>query len=112
MYTIYHNPRCSKSRAGLAHLEAKGCEMKVVKYLDEGLTKDELKDLLVKLDKGAEDLIRKHEDLYKKEYNGKTFSEDEWLDIIIANPRLLMRPIVIKNEKAIWAVPAEELDTL
>jgi arsenate reductase (glutaredoxin) len=112
MYTIYHNPRCSKSRAGLAHLEENNCTFEVVKYLDEGLSKDLLKDLMEKLGAGAEDLIRKHEDLYKKELKGKSFTEDEWLDIIIENPRLLMRPIIVKDEKAVWAVPAEEISKL
>ena len=111
-YIIYHNPRCSKSRAGLKYLEDQNLEVHIVKYLDEGLSKEGLLNLLKLLNLNVDDIIRKHEDYYKKEVKGKDYSDDELLDIIVKNPKLLVRPIVIKNDKAVWAIPPEAIAKL
>ena len=112
MYTIYHNSRCRKSRAGLVYLESKGQEFKVVEYLKNPLTADELKEILKKMNKGAQDILRTQEDIYKSEYKGKSFTEDEWIKILVENPKLIQRPIVVKGHKAILAQPPENIDEL
>jgi arsenate reductase len=112
MYTIYHNPRCKKSRAGLKHLEEKNADYEVREYLKEGLSETELKDLLTKLDKKPEEVIRKQEEVYKKQFKGKNFSAEEWVKIMVENPKLVQRPIVVKGYKAVIGDPAEEIDRL
>lgn len=112
MITIYHNPRCKKSRAGLQYLEGKDVDFNIRKYLQEPLSKAELKDLLMKLDKKPADIVRTQEDIYKKQFKGKNFTDDEWIEIIVENPKLLQRPIVEKEYKAVLAQPPENIDKL
>ena len=112
MYKIYHNPRCRKSRAGLQYLQDKNAEFEVREYLKETLSEDELKDLLTKLDKKPEEILRKQEEAYKKQFKGKNFSDDEWVKIMVENPKLIQRPIVVKGYKAVIGDPAEEIDRL
>jgi len=98
--TIYHNPRCSKSRKALETLTEKGCELEVVEYLKTPLTKKLLKNLLMKLNMKPLDIIRTNEDLFKKKFKDKNFTQDEWIQILIENPVLLQRPIVVGEYKA------------
>jgi len=112
MFTIYHNPRCSKSRAGLAYLESKKVEFKVVDYIKNPLSKKELKELLMKMNLKPIEIIRTQEDLYKSDLKGKKFTDDEWIRILIENPKLMQRPIVAKNHKAILAQPPEKIAEL
>ena len=109
---IYHNPRCSKSRAGLKYLEENGFQVTVKNYMKEGITPEEIKSILNKSGLKASDLVRKHEDLYKTEYKDKTISEEEWITILSENPRLLHRPIVINGKKAILAQPPEQIEKI
>ncbi len=112
MITIYHNPRCKKSRAGLEYLKNKGVEFTIREYLKEPLTEEELKDLLVKLNKKPLEMIRTQEAVYKQNFKGKEFTDDEWIKIIVENPKLLKRPIVVKDNKAVWGDPAENIEEL
>lgn len=112
MIKIYHNPRCSKSRAGLKHLETKNVEFELVEYLKYPLSEDEVKDILVKLNIKPFELVRTQEDFYKKELKGQEFTDDEWVKILVENPKLIKRPIVEKGYKAVWAIPPEEMDRL
>lgn len=109
---IYHNPRCSKSRAGLKFLQDKNVDVEIIDYMKNPLTEEDLTSLFKKLGKSPEEMIRKHEDLYKKEYKGKTFSDEEWIKIIVENPRLLHRPIIVKGEKAVWGQPVDDIQKL
>jgi len=112
MYTIYHNPRCKKSRAGLQFVKDHTEDFKVVEYLKNPLTEEELKLILMKLNKKPSEMLRTQEAIYKSDFKGKNFTDDEWVKIIVENPKLLKRPIVVKNNKAIWGDPAEELEIL
>ena len=112
MYTIYHNPRCSKSRAGLAYLENKGYKFKVIDYIKNPLSKKELKEILMKMNKGPKEIIRKQETIYKSEFKGKNFTDEEWINILIEYPKLIQRPIISKNHKAILAQPPENIEEL
>ncbi|MBZ0243995.1 MAG: arsenate reductase (glutaredoxin) [Bacteroidales bacterium] len=109
---IYHNPRCKKSRAGLAFLEEKSTDFEIVNYIKEGIRKDEVRDIVKKTGLPAEELIRKQEDFYKKELKGQKLTETEWINAIVENPRLLKRPIIIHKNKAVWADPPENLNTI
>jgi len=98
--TIYHNPRCSKSRKALETLAEKGTEIEVIEYLKTPLTKKILKNLLMKLNMKPIDIIRANEVVFKQNFKGKNFTDDEWIQIVIENPILLQRPIVVGEYKA------------
>lgn len=106
---IYHNPRCSKSRQTLALIEEKGAEVEIVEYLKDIPSKAVLKDLLSKLGIPAEKLLRKGEVDFKDNFKGKTLSDDEWIDAMIQYPKLIERPIVVKDNKAVLGRPPENV---
>src|SRR5690242_7862642 len=106
---IYHNPRCGKSRAALGLLQEKGIEPRVVEYLKTPLRKEELRRLLAQLGIGAEQLVRKGEDVYKQELSGKTLSESQWLDALAAHPILMERPVVVRGQRAVIGRPPEKV---
>lgn len=111
-YTIYHNPRCRKSREALNLLVEEGVDHEVVKYLDTPLNVKELKFILAKLELNVRDVIRKEEQLFKQEYKGLDFTDDEWLLVLSEHPKLLQRPIVVKGSKAVIGRPLENVKTL
>lgn len=109
---IWHNPRCSKSRSALELLQTKGIDANVVKYLETIPTKEQLKDVLSKLKISAKELLRTGEDIYK-ELNLKDINDEEKLiEIIVQNPILIERPIIIRENKAVIARPIENLEDL
>jgi len=110
MIKIYHNPRCKKSREGLAYLTKKCKDFILTDYIKEGLSEDDMKEILLKSNLPVESLVRSQEDVFKKELKGKKFNEDEWIQIITENPKLLQRPIVVSKTKAILAQPPEKID--
>jgi arsenate reductase (glutaredoxin) len=110
MLKIYHNPRCAKSREGLKYLTEHGYVFEVIQYLDGCFGTEDLKRLLMKLNLKPSQVIRTQENLYRKELKGKTFIDDEWIQIILQNPRLLQRPIVEGRYKAVIAVPPERIE--
>ncbi len=112
MFTIYHNPKCAKSRAGLNYIKEKGLEYQVIEYMKNILSRKELKDLLMKLNKGPKEIIRTQEDVYKEKFRNKNFTEEEWITILLENPKLIQRPIVVSGYKAVLAQPAEEIEKL
>jgi arsenate reductase len=111
-YTIYHNPRCRKSREALNFLVEEGVDHEVVKYLDKPLKPKDLKLILAKLDLNVTDVIRKEEQLFKQKYKGLDFTDDEWLMVLEENPKLLQRPIVVKGSKAVIGRPLENVKNL
>ena len=106
---IYHNPRCRKSRETLELIKANGINPEIVLYLEEVPTKEVLKSILEKLQIPAEKLLRKGEKIFKENYKGQNHSNEEWIDIMIANPKLIERPIVIDGDKAILGRPPENV---
>lgn len=107
--TIWHNPRCSKSRAAAQLLEEQGVEAEVVKYLDEKLTKEQIKELLAMLGIEARELMRTKEEIYR-ELNLKEEQDPEKLiEAMVEHPRLIERPIVIKEGKAVIGRPIENV---
>jgi arsenate reductase len=110
--TIYHNPRCSKSRATLELVERHGAELKVVEYLTTPPTAKELEALVAKLGIEPEQLVRKGEDVYKQEYAGKTLSRAQWIEAMVRHPILIERPIVVAGERAVIGRPPENVRAL
>lgn len=112
MMKIYHNPRCTKSREALVYLEEKGLETEVIKYMDEPLTPDELRDLLDMLDMEAIELVRTNEDIWKEQFRDKELDEDELILAMIEYPELMQRPIVVNGNQAVVGRPAGAIDQL
>ena len=110
MYKVYHNTRCKKSRAGLQYLQDKGLEVEIVEYLKNPLTVTELTDIFAKLGRKPSEMIRKQEAIFKSDFKGKNFTEDEWIRIIAENPKLLNRPIIVRGNKAVWGDPVENIE--
>ena len=106
--TLYHNPRCSKSRQTLELLRNKGIEPHVVEYLKTPLNKSELKTLLSQLNLKASELLRSKESAYAA-CNLKNASEEACLDALSEHPELMERPIVTANDKAAIGRPPENV---
>lgn len=106
---IYHNPRCSKSRETLQLINATQADVIVIDYQKTSITKKELEEVLMKLNMTPEQLVRKGEALYKTNYKDKKFNNEEWMQILIENPILIERPIVIKGNKAVLGRPPENV---
>ena len=112
MIKIYHNPRCSKSREGLKILEESGATFQIVKYLNQPLEKEEIKNLLELLGISAKELVRTNEKVWKENYKGKDLSEEEIIAAMQEHPKLIQRPIVEKNGKAVIGRPPEKIKDL
>ncbi|GAB5526845.1 MAG: arsenate reductase (glutaredoxin) [Roseivirga sp.] len=112
MLTIYHNPRCSKSRQTLQLIRESDNLVEIVEYLDDHLSADELEELLEKLGIKAEQLVRKGEAIYKENFRGKSLSEKEWIQAMVEYPKLIERPIVVKDDKAVLGRPPENVKAL
>lgn len=108
-WTIYHNPRCRKSREALALLEDRGIHPEVRLYLQDSPSAAELRQLLKKLKLPAEQLVRKEEAWYKEHLKGRDLSEQEWIETLTAHPILIQRPIVIRDDRAVIGRPPEEV---
>lgn len=107
--TIYHNPRCSKSRATLALLEARGVQPEVVLYLDNPPSAKQLRQLLDKLDISASELVRRGEEDWKASGLGPDAAEGDIIDAMLAHPRIIERPIVVCGERAVLGRPPENV---
>jgi len=110
MTVIYHNPRCSKSRATLALLREHGVEPTVVRYLESPPDAAALKSITVMLGCAIRDIIRSGEDAYRElNLDDNTLSDDALIDSIAAHPKLLQRPIVIHGKRAAIGRPPENV---
>ncbi|MFG6205707.1 arsenate reductase (glutaredoxin) [Pseudomonas retamae] len=108
--TLYHNPRCSKSRGALELLEARGLTPTVVRYLETPLNAAQIKALLGKLGIGARQLLRSGEDEYKMlQLADESLSEAQLIDAIAAHPKLMERPILEVGDKAVIGRPPENI---
>jgi len=108
--TIYHNPRCSKSRQTLQLLEEKGISPEIVLYLETPPTTDQLSLTLQQLGMSARDLLRTGEDAYKKnDLKNPELSNEALIKFMVQHPKLIQRPIVITNGKAALGRPPESV---
>lgn len=108
MLTIYHNPRCGKSREGLQLLESLQVPFTVVKYLDTPPTKEELKDIIKKLGIDPIGLVRQKEEIWKEHYAGKKLTPAQVIGAMVKYPVLIERPVIINGDKAVIARPVEK----
>jgi arsenate reductase len=107
---IWHNPKCSKSRDSFKLLEERDIEVEVIAYLDVKLNKDELQNVLKQLGmNSARELMRTKESIYKELSLKDETSEDVLLEAMVVNPKLIERPIVIKDNKAVIGRPIEKV---
>ena len=109
MIQIYHNPRCRKSREGLAILENSGKEFEVIKYLDDVPSAITLIEIINLLGISPIQLVRKNEKIWKDSFKGKELTDAEIISAMIKNPKLIERPIVINNKKAAIGRPPENI---
>ena len=108
--TIYHNPKCSKSRKALEIIKSKNIEPTIILYLVDKLSKIEVKNLLIKLGLSIRDILRTGEDEYKRNnLKNENLSDDKLIEFLIKFPKLLQRPIVVKNSKAVIGRPPENI---
>lgn len=110
MITILHNNRCGKSRAAVQFLESKGIDFETRLYLDSPLSEVEIEEVLKKLELPADELIRKNEELWKEKFSSVSYSQQGLISILANYPKLLQRPIVIMENKAIIARDLEKLE--
>lgn len=109
MITIYHNPRCSKSRQGLAIVEESGKDFTIVKYLDDPLSEEKLSEIITLLGVSPMDLVRRNEAVWKDNYKGKHLTDTEIVKAMVENPKIVERPIVVNGKKATIGRPPENI---
>ena len=109
---IYHNPRCSKSRQTLNLIKDSGKEVAIVEYLTNPPTVEELTSIVALLNISPEKLLRKNEAIYKEQFKGKSYTDEQWIQIMVEYPKLIERPIVIDGEKAVLGRPPENVLSL
>ena len=109
---IYHNSRCRKSRKALEILWTENIEFEIIEYLKDNLTKNQLQNLINKLGIDPINLVRKNEQIWKENFKNKEFTSDEIIQILSDNPKLIERPIVELNDKAIIGRPPENVINL
>ncbi|MDD2781590.1 arsenate reductase (glutaredoxin) [Sulfuricurvum sp.] len=108
MTTLWHNPKCSKSREALKLLEEKGEIFEVFKYLDTPPSREDIVALLGKLGVSARELMRTKEDLYKELGLANVIDEAKLVDALAENPKLIERPILIEENRAVIGRPVEK----
>ncbi len=109
---IWHNPRCSKSRAGVKYLEEKGVDHEIVKYLDNPPTAEEIREVLGKLGITARELMRTKEAIYRELKLKEVEDEDALIAAMAEHPKLIERPVVIHDDKAAIGRPAEAIGAI
>lgn len=108
--TLYHNPRCSKSRGALELLEARGLTPTIIRYLETPPDAAQLRDLLGKLGIGARELLRTGEEEYKALNLADTrLSDEQLIAAMAAHPKLIERPILVVGDKAVIGRPPESV---
>ena len=110
IYKIFHNSRCSKSKQALQILQDKNCEIEIINYLQVDLEASLIKNILKKLSLKPRDILRKSEQDYKdNNLKREDFSDNELIDYMIKYPKLIERPIVIKEDRAVLGRPPENV---
>lgn len=109
---LYHNPRCSKSRQGLAILKNANLDVEIIEYLKTPLNKNEIKEIIQKLKIKPIALVRKNEAIWKEKFKHQNLSDDEIIQALTDFPKLIERPIFINGNKAIIGRPPESINSI
>lgn len=109
---IYHNPRCRKSRETLEIIRNHGVEPEIIEYLTHPLTAEELKAIIEVMQIKPLEIIRQNEPEFKDNFKGKVLTDAEWIDAMIQYPKLMERPIVVKDGQAIVGRPPANVEKL
>ncbi|MDT0647750.1 arsenate reductase (glutaredoxin) [Zunongwangia sp. F260] len=109
MITIYHNTRCKKSREGLEIVKESGKDYRIREYLKVPLTEEELSALIEKMNISPIQLVRKNEKLWKENYKEKDLSDKELISVMVKHPKLIERPVVENDRKAVIGRPASDI---
>ena len=112
MITIYHNPRCSKSRACNLMLEDFGKEVKIINYTKDLFTESSLKEIIRLLNIKPIELVRKNEPEWKELYKGKELTDADVIKAMVKHPKLIERPIVVNGDKAAIGRPLEAVHAI
>lgn len=112
MITIYHNPRCGKSRDCLAFIQNSKNEFEVIKYLETPLSYDELESIIKKLQLQPIELIRTKETVWIENFKGKKLSDKQLIQAMVDYPILMERPIAVNGDKAVIARPLEKINAI
>ena len=112
MIKILHNNRCTKSRCGIEFLQQSGKPFQIIKYLEDTLSAKELKNIIQLLEMKPIDLVRTNEAIWKTEFKNKVLSDDEIIEAMVKNPKLIERPIVINGNKAVIGRPTEKISEI
>jgi arsenate reductase len=109
---IYHYSKCKKSRAALDYLKCHSIEPVVINYVEEGINPEKLKELCSMLKLKPSDLVRRQEEYYKETLKDQSLSEDDWIKILCEYPKLIKRPIVLKDSDCVIADPPQLINHL
>lgn len=109
MYTIYHNPRCRKSREALSYLDDSKVEVQRILYLETPFTKSTLEEVFKKIKKQPSEVLRKNEADWKSLPNKNQLTENEILEAMVRFPKIIERPIVTSEKDGVLARPLENL---
>ncbi len=112
MITIYHNPRCSKSRECNTFLNTNNKEVRVINYMKKPFSTETLSDLLDLLGLEPLALVRTNEQIWKDQFKKKELSDADIIEAMVENPKLIQRPIVVNGKKAVVARPIEKLQEI
>lgn len=106
---VLHNGNCSKSKAVLEYLDENGVAFEIIDLIENPLSVQELKALLKKLGQNVHELIRKGDRLFVEKFAKENLSDDEWINVLVENPSLIQRPILIKGSVALIGRPIENV---
>ena len=108
MMQIYHNSRCGKSRKAIQYFADRHFVVEVIEYLKNPTSRETLTDIIIKPGLKVKDFIRTKESLYQERFADQTHNDSEWIEIIVDNPILLERPIIVTDKKA-WIARSDEM---
>ena len=109
MIKILHNDSCSKSRGILEYLDENGVPFEIIDFIENPLSETEFRTVLKKLNGQVKDVVRTNEKLYKEQFKDKNLNDDELIQMLLQNPSLIQRPIIIKESIAMIGRPIENV---
>ena len=112
MIIIYHNPKCSKSREAMEIIKNSGKEFKIREYLNDPLSEDELNGLLKKLQFSPIQLVRQNESVWKDNFKSLNLSDRDLISIMAKHPKLIERPVVEHDNRAVIGRPSSNIDLI